>query len=199
MIFKIREFNPVDEEYLDCIAVWHAYFPDQPPLTLEEAIFSDKEPFKGKFRAKFVMLLDQYIIGSGNVTDPYWISADDKISFDYVIHPDHEELVSDGLPIHSLIEQYVLELVANREVNGLMTRAREDKEVMINWLETNGYECRMRMPSSTLDVPSFEFGLWKGHVEKAEGNGIAFHTLEYLKNTTLTGTRSFLQPGLKSI
>lgn len=181
MNFMIREFNPIDEEYLACLAVQHASFPDQPPLTLGEARYSDNEPFKGEFKAKFVIVRDEEIIGCGTVSDPHWIAARDKVSFDYVVHPDHEELASEGRTIHSRIQQYVLDLIADRKVNGLMTRAREDQRVKTDWLETHGYVCKMRMPLSRLDIPGFKFELWRGFVERVEADGIAFYTLEFLK------------------
>ncbi len=182
MKFQIREFNPVDEEYLACLAVWHASFPDHPPVTLEEARASDRtDGRQDKFKAKFVITLDQALIGSGDVTEPHQLAVQDKMSFSYVIHPDHDALVVDGQPIHWHIEQYVLNLIADRNIDGLLTRAREDKQVMVDWLEAHGYICKMRMPLSTLDIAGFDFGPWQGYVERVEATGIVFHTLAYLK------------------
>ncbi len=181
MEFCIREFNPVDEEYRACLAVQHASFPDQPPVTLAEARSGDRENAKGKFKAKFVITLDQTIIGSGKVTEPSGISIKGKMRFRYDLHPDHDALVVDGQPVYAHIEQYVLDLIADREIDGLLTRAREDKRAMVDWLEAHGYVCKMRMPLSTLDIASFDFAPWQGYIERVEATGITFYTMDYLK------------------
>ena len=181
MKFQIRELNPVDEEYLACLEIWNASYPDQPPLTLDEIRISDNEGPEGKFEVRFVVTLDQTIIGEGEITEPSWTTVKGRMSYSYALQPDHEALMVHGQSVYGHIEQYVLCRISGRGVTGLLTRAREDKQTRVEWLEAHGYVCKMRMPLSTLDVASFDFEPWQGRVEEVEATGIVFHTLDFLK------------------
>lgn len=181
MEFGIRPFNPVDEEYLACLAIGNACWPEYPPNTLEQWKYRDETARKDKFRARFVFLLDGAIVGWGDVSDPYWLNVEGRIQFSHTIHPDHEELVVDRLPVHSHVERHVLKLISDRPIEVLLTGAREDKTARVNWLIDNGYAAVMRYPSSSLDVATFDFGAWEGYVEKVESAGIEFHTLAHLQ------------------
>ena len=181
MEFRIRPFNPVDEEYLVCLAIGNACWPEYPPNTLEQWKYRDETARKDKFRARFVLTLDGVIIGYGDVSDPYWLNVGGRIQFSHMVHPDHEELVVDRQPIHSHVERHVLKLISDRPTEVLLTGAREDKTARVNWLIDNGYAAVMRYPSSSLDVATFDFGAWEGFVEKVESSGIEFHTLTYLQ------------------
>jgi len=179
--FGIRPFNPVDEEYLACLAIGNACWPEYPPNTLEQWKYRDETARKDKFRARFVLRLDGTIIGWGDVSDPYWLKAEGRIQYSHTVHPDHEELVVDRLPVHSHVERHVLNLISDRPINVLLTGAREDKEVRVGWLTDNGYAAVMRYPSSSLDIATFDFGEWEDHVERVESSGIEFHTLAHLQ------------------
>ena len=181
MGFKIRPFNPVDEEYLACLAIGNACWPEYPPNTLEQWKYRDETARQDKFRARFVLLLDGQIIGFADVSDPHWLNVEGHIQYGQTIHPDHEELVVDRLPVHDHVERHVLSLIADRHTEVLQTSAREDKTVRVGWLTGNGYTAVMRYPSSSLDVDSFDFSLWEGCVEQVEASGIEFHSLACLQ------------------
>ena len=181
MDFGIRPFNPVDEEYLACLAIGNAYWSEYPPNTLEQWKYRDATARKDKFRARFVLLLDGRIIGFADVSDPYWLKVEGRIQFSHTVHPDHEGLVVDRLQVHSHVERHVLSLIADRTTEVLLTGAREDKTVRVDWLADNGYTAVMRHPSSSLDVASFDFGSWEGHIEQVEASGIGLYSLAYLQ------------------
>ena len=181
MEFRIRPFNPVDKEYLACLAIGNACWPEYPPNTLEQWKYRDETARKDKFRARFVLLLDGAIIGWGDVSDPYWLKVEGRIQFSHDIHPDYEELVVDRHPVHTHVERHVLDLISDRQTEILLTGTREDKQARVGWLANSGYTAVMRYPSSSLDVASFDFGLWEGRIDQVEASGIEFHSLAYLQ------------------
>jgi hypothetical protein len=171
--FEIRPFRPVDEEYLACLAV-QACHPEDPQDTLDEWKYRDKTARKDALRARFVLTLGGVIIGSGVVSEPYWLDVGDRIQFGHTVHPAHEGLVVNRLAVHDHVERYVLSLISDRQIKALLTNAREDNKVRIGWLTDNGYRAVRRSPSSSLDVAIFDFGKWGGFIENVEASGVEF-------------------------
>ncbi len=180
-MLEIRELNATDEEIELCLEVNHRAWPDQPRSTLVNWRFQDQEWRQDKLRHQFVVTLDSRIIGFGTIVEPYWLKARDKFQFNYDLLPEHEALFLQDTSIHSLIQDYILVQLQDREAQFLLTGMREDKEVRVAWLQENHYYSTMRYPSSTLEVASFDFAPFAGYVERVERSGIAFHALAHLQ------------------
>ena len=181
MNFSIQPFVQDDNHYLTCIDIATACWPEYPPSSLEQWRYRDDSADPTKFRVRFLLYLDNQTIGFGDVQDPYWLNVQGRMQYSHTLLPKHEELVADQKPVHSLVEEHVLSLVADKGIEVLLTSAREDKATRVAWLTSQGYAPVMRYPSSTLETESFDFSVWKGRVEQVEASGIEFFTLEHLQ------------------
>lgn len=180
-MLEIRELNPTDEEIECCLDVGHRCWPEHPRSTLENWRFREQEWRQGKFRHDFAVTLDRRIIGFGTVLEPYWLTAQGKYQFNYDLLPEHEAMTIQGRPVHSLIQDYVLEQLHDKDVLCLLTGMREDKDIRVAWLQEHQYYSTMRYPTSTLEVASFDFAPFAGYVERVEKSGIAFCSLAHLQ------------------
>ena len=180
-LLTMRHFNPTDEEYQACIRVSDVYWPENPPGSIEDWKFSDREARKDKLRQRFVIEWDGNIIGAGTYADPYWLEVKDKYHFGYLVLPQHDGLTFEGQSIHARVESFVLQELQGRTVQALLTSMREDKATRVTWLKENGYRPTMRYPNSTLQVADFDFAPFAGKVEKAEAKGFRFFHLDYLQ------------------
>ncbi len=181
-MLTIRHFQPTRAEYEDYITVLNRCWSDEPPGTIEEIQFGDREWRKDKLFQRFVIEADGRIVGAGSYLEPYWLDVKDKYQFQFDIMPEFEECLALGEPVFTGVESYVTNELAGRKIQALATSVREDKKRRLDWLKERGFNFQMRYPISKLQVADFDFSLYSGHIKRVERLGYRILGLDFLQD-----------------
>ncbi len=180
-MLNIRHFKPTEAEYEAYIEILNKCWPDEPAGTIEEIQFGDREWRKDNLFQRFVLEVDEKMVGVGSYLEPYWLDVKDKYQFQFDILPEFEKCQVLGEPVCTGVEAYVTNELASRRILALATSVREDKKQRLDWLKERGFTFLMRYPISKLQVANFDFSLYSGHIEGVEKLGYRILGLDYLQ------------------
>lgn len=176
MSWSIRSFNNTARDYAGMIDVHNALWTGG-PITVEQMQHYDRVRDPNLFFQRVVVEADGRIIGVATYGEPAWSLRPGKYHIETEVHPEYQRR---GIGT-TLYEQMMQRLAERTPAPTFYTaETREDFTGGIRFLESHGFQCVMRSPNSTLDVPSFDSSRYAGVVERVKASGIAIRTLQEL-------------------
>jgi len=185
-MLTIRPIQPTtDAEYQALVDVHNAAWPDEPG-SIANWRFNDERWQKDQFYQRFVAESAGRFVVQGVYLEPFWANAPGKYQYGYAALPEFEARPE----VHSLVYEYVLEQLAERQPTCLTTGTREDRSKRLTWLEANGFVLKMRMAESELDITNFDFSRFNGALDRVTAAGVTILTLAEYGRKTPSGWRS---------
>jgi GNAT superfamily N-acetyltransferase len=173
-----RIIRPFEEsDYPAILDLGNRVYPEY-PNTLEELRFNDKSRNPKEKFARYVIEDNGVVIASGQHYQHihYYHPRIFDISFD--VDPDLETP-----QIREEIFQHLIKSIERFDPIKLRSFEREDHLNKTKFWMNQGFEEVMRNWESRLDVPSFDFGLYEGRIEKVEKSGIKLVPLSEIPPT----------------
>lgn len=174
-IYKVRPFNPTNEEYQAIVDVYNADWPED-PATIATWQHEDANRDKRYLFQRYVVEIeaDNKIVVEGCYGEDDWSYVPGKYFYAYSMHPDVQ-----GAPVQEAIYEYVMSQLATRDPapTSLWGYSREDKPVRNEFLLANGFTLAMREPRSILDVTKFDHSRFSDLEKKIQGSGLALMSI----------------------
>ncbi|MFQ5796179.1 MAG: GNAT family N-acetyltransferase [Candidatus Bipolaricaulia bacterium] len=174
MDVRIRPFTP--EEYETIVEIGNRIFPDYPE-TVEEVRYGDehRDP-KCRFQ-RYVAEHEESVVAFGSYDQSPWMYHPQKFKIEVYVDPDHQ-----GRGIGSALYGHIMTELEPFNPITARSFAREDYDRSVRFLKKRGFVEVMRDWESRLDVQTFDFTPYEGHIERVEVHGIRLVPLSELED-----------------
>ena len=175
LTIQIRQFTESDYHVLASVRqrVMTEY-----PMTADELRFYDRHlPEKCKSE-RFFACRRREVVGFGDYHQSPFAYHPEKFDVGVYVLPEFQ-----NKGIGTELYEYLLQMLEPFNPIALRSFAREDYQQSVRFLTQRGYCETMRAWESRLDVNSFDFLRYTGHVEKVEASGIKIIPLSEIPRT----------------
>jgi GNAT superfamily N-acetyltransferase len=171
---NIRPFDGSDHDYEACIAIWNAIWPDE-PSSLESARYQDSIRDRKFLFRRFMVELDGEIVALATYREPFWSYEPGKYDIQIRVKPEYQRRGIGGV-----LYDHILKCLAGEKhkPTRLLADAREDQPHSVRFLTKRGFEQKMRVQMSRLDVASFNASPFAGAVSRLDSSDLVVKTLE---------------------
>jgi GNAT superfamily N-acetyltransferase len=176
-MFRIREFNPTDEEYEAMALVEKAVHPDEADTAAEFKRY-DSNWDANYIRRPFVVEAEERIVAFAIYNERPWSYAPGKYGVNITVHPNYERR-GIGTAVYDHILQEVQ--AQKQPLVQLNTYAYSHKPQSIRFLEKRGFVNVMRWVVSVLDVTKFDVNQYVGLRQKVADAGVTIRPLTQQK------------------
>lgn len=176
-MFKIRPFQPTDNEYEAIHLVEKAVYPEN----AESAAgfkHSDDSRKPEQFFQRWVVEQDGRIIAFGNVSQPPYYSEPHRYRFNITVHPEFE-----GHGVGTAVYNQIWQTLQSRDTKPTFVESGcyQHHSQAIRFLQKRGYQQVMRWVITRLELPTFDAAPYAPLFAKLEAQGIELTTLPQLQ------------------
>jgi GNAT superfamily N-acetyltransferase len=170
----IRPFDGSDRDYEAAVAIRNKIWPDE-PASVEGSRYQDSIRDTKFVVRRFMGELDGETVAMAIYSEPFWSYEPGKYDIQIRVLPSHQRRGIGGT-----LYDYILERLEEEKhkPTRLLADAREDQPHSVKFLTDRGFEQKMRVQMSRLDVASFDASPFAGAAARLEASDLVVKTLE---------------------
>lgn len=176
LYLHMRRFRYDDADYEAAVAIESAVYPEHPQHPDGWRYWDSNREAKYLWR-RYLGEVDGNVVAMAELGHTHWSYQPSKYFVYVVVEPTYQRQ-----GVGSAVYNYLMDEVALLEPTKLVSRAREDHDRSLRFLENRGFRPVLRAPTSRLTVADFDPAVFKEKVARVQQSGIAIKTLAQLQN-----------------
>jgi GNAT superfamily N-acetyltransferase len=174
MMLEIRKFGRTEDEYLAIVDIVNALWPED-PRSVEAMKYEDDSWDEKYLHGRFVGEIEGSIIATGTYGEMPWMHVPGKYFVHVSVHPDFQRR-----GIGSALYERIVDELSSRDPIELTSDTRDSKPESIRFLKNRGFQEKMTINVSHLDVTEFDPARFAWAEEKMDKLGVKIYSADQL-------------------